>query len=431
MRTALTIAGSDSVAGAGAQADIKAMAALGVHCASVITAVTAQNTREVKAVHPIPAEIVSAQLEAVVSDLDIKAAKTGMLYEPDTVRLVADFVEDYDFPLIVDPVMVASVGDDLYRGDYVRALKRDLIPMCALITPNRDEAEELVGFDIRSEDDAIEACELIGKDGTCVLLKGGHFDGKTVTDYLYLSSGITKIRNPRLKGRSGHGSGCALSAFITANMANGLDLVTSVTEARKMIQKSIETQYSIGKGIPVVNTKIALTKKEDGDMVNVLRDLDAALGKIPRIMPTDLIPREGMNIAYASKAPKGPEDIAGVDKRIFVRNGTISKGGGAKFGSAEHLSFILLEVMKTNPDMRCVAFFNGDSALERDMKTAGLRVTVVKGKMNEGAVATTVRSVLDGLPHFPDVIIFRGKSDAVYLFGKGPRDVVNKMEMSV
>jgi hydroxymethylpyrimidine/phosphomethylpyrimidine kinase len=431
MRTALTIAGSDSVAGAGAQADIKAMAALGVHCASVITAVTAQNTREVKAVHQVPAEMVSAQLEAVVSDLDIKAAKTGMLYDPETVRVVADFVEDYDFPLVVDPVMVATVGDDLYRGDYVRSLKRDLIPMCALITPNRDEAEELVGFDIRTEEDAIEACELIGKDGTCVLLKGGHFEGKTVTDYLYLSSGITKIKNPRLKGRSGHGSGCALSAFITANMANGLDLVTSVTEARKMIQKAIETQYAIGKGVPVVNTKITLTKKEDGDMVNVLRDLDAALTKVPRIMPADLIPKEGMNIAYAVKSPKGPEDIAGVDKRIFVRNGTVSKGGSAKFGSAEHLSFVLLEVMKTNPDMRCVAYFAGDSALERDMKTAGFKVLIVKGKMNEGAVATTIRAALDTSSQFPDVIIFRSKFDAVYMFGKGPRDVVNKMDLSM
>ena len=431
MRTALTIAGSDSIAGAGAQADIKAMAALGVHCASVITAVTAQNTREVSAVHPIPADIVSAQLESVLSDLDVKAAKTGMLYDPEIVRTVADVIEDTDFPLIVDPVMSATVGGDLFRGDYVRSLKKELLPLCALITPNKKEAEALVGFKIRSEDDAIEACELIGKDGTCVLLKGGHFESKTVTDYLYLSSGITKIRNPRVNGESGHGSGCALSAFITANMANGLDLVTSVTEARKMIQKAIETQYEIGKGVPVVNTKIALTKKEDGDMVNVLRDLDNAVSKIPRIMPADLIPKEGMNIAYAVKAPKGPEDIAGVEKRIFVRNGRISKGGSAKFGSAEHLSYILLEVMKTNPDMRSVAVFGGDSALERDMKTAGFRIHIVKGRMADDAVASTIRAALDDCPKFPDAIIFRGKTDTVYMFGKGPRDVVTKMELSM
>ena len=432
MRTALTIAGSDPVAGAGAQADIKAMAASGIHCASVITAVTAQNTQKVKSVFPVPADVVSAQLDAVLSDLDIRAAKTGMLYSPEIIEVVADTLEDKDFPFVVDPVKVATVGGSLHSGkDYVRAVKRELIPVCSLVTPNKAEAEALAGFEIRSDDDACEACELIGKDGTAVLLKGGHFDGRTVTDYLYISSGITRITNPRLRGEAGHGSGCALSAFITANLANGLDLITSVQEARKMIQKSIETQYPIGKGVPVVNTHVTLTRKEDGDMVNVLRDLDNAVSRIPKLMPPDLVPKEGMNIAYAAKNPKGPEDIAGIERRIFVRNGAVSKGGSAKFGAGEHLSYVLLEAMKTNPELRSVAFFGADAALAEDMRDAGLKVCVYKGKISQDAVATSVRAAADTCTSFPDAIIFKGKTDTVYLFGKGPREVVSRLEKSL
>ena len=431
MRTALTIAGSDSVAGAGAQADIKAMSALGVHCASAITAVTAQNTDEVAGVFPVPPDFVSLQIDTVLSDLDISAAKTGMLYSPEIVRAVADCVEDTDFPLVVDPVMVATVGDSLYKGgDYVRVLRKELIPNCALVTPNKPEAEVLAGFEIRTEDDVYEACEIIGKDGACVLLKGGHFDSKTVTDYLYLSSGITKIRNPRVRGKSGHGSGCVLSAFITANLANGLDLVTSITEARKMIQKSIDTQYRIGGGVPVVNTDIKLVKKSDGDMVGILSDLDNASSKLLKIMPLELVPREGMNIAYATKNPAGPEDIAGINRRLFVRNGKMAKGGNAKFGSAEHLSYVLMEVMKDHPEIRSVAYFASDSALPDDMEDAGFTVCRTGAKYVENAVAESVRAALAKESRFPDAIIFRGHPDLVYVFGKGPRDVVSKMDKS-
>ncbi|AGI47623.1 phosphomethylpyrimidine kinase [Thermoplasmatales archaeon BRNA1] len=432
MRTALTIAGSDSVGGAGIQADIKAMASVGVHATSVITAVTAQNTCSVSSIFPMPADVVQAQLDAVLKDCEIKAIKTGMLYNAEIVGVVVDALEDHNIPLIVDPVMVATVGDRLYDESYIKALKRKLLPICELVTPNRQEAEVLSGIKIRNEDDVTYACEVIGKEGSSVLLKGGHFDSKVVTDYLYLSSGITRIRNPRTRGESGHGSGCAFSAFITANMANGLDLVTSVLESRKMIQKSIETQYSVGKGVDVVNTNVALTKKQDSDMVNVLRDMDTAVAKIMRIMPLDLVPKDGMNIAYAVKNAKGPEEIAGIEKRIYVHNGSLKKGGNVKFGAGEHLSYVLMECMKTNPEMRCVMTFEADSALESDMKDAGLDVVIVKEKdVNGESIAETTRNALSLSKKFPDAVIIKGKRNTVDLFGKGPRDIMSKLEKSI
>ena len=166
MRCALTIAGSDSVGGAGVEADIKAMASVGVHACAVITAVTAQNTTAVERIYPIPEDMVQAQLEAVLKDVDVKAIKTGMLYSAEIVETVADILEDHEMPLIIDPVMVAGVGDSLATSDLSRAIKRELMPLCELITPNRHEAEILAGMSIRTEDDAMLACELIGKEGS-------------------------------------------------------------------------------------------------------------------------------------------------------------------------------------------------------------------------------------------------------------------------
>ncbi len=253
--TALTVAGSDSAGGAGIQADVKAMEACGVHCACVVTAVTAQNTVKVSEVFPIPKNTILAQFESVLSDFDIKAAKTGMLYSPETVRTVAGVFGNNKIPLVVDPVTAAGVGGSLSRKGLAEAIKEELLPLGRLVTPNRYEAELLTGFSVRTEDDAVRACEKIGE--ICpVYLKGGHMETETVTDYLYDGSELIKTEYPRI-GVSGHGSGCVLSSFITAHLASGTDLKESVLKSRAMIQKSIETQYSAGKGGEIVNPDVS------------------------------------------------------------------------------------------------------------------------------------------------------------------------------
>ncbi|MBO5600560.1 MAG: bifunctional hydroxymethylpyrimidine kinase/phosphomethylpyrimidine kinase [Candidatus Methanomethylophilus sp.] len=426
MRTALTVAGSDSCGGAGIQADIKAMNALGVHAATVITAVTAQNTCSVSDIYPMPADSVQAQLDAVLKDCDVKAVKTGMLYSAEIVGVVADALEEHDVPLIVDPVMVATVGDRLYDNTFVRALKEKLIPVCELVTPNKHEAEKLTGLKIRNEDDAAYACEILGKEGCSVLLKGGHIAGDQVTDYLYLSADITPIVNPRLPVEAGHGSGCTLSAFITANMANGLDLVTSVNESRKMIQKSIEAQYRIGQGVPTVNPNVRLTKKEDSAKVDIIRELDAAVDELAATVPLELVPKAGMNLAFAKKNARGPEEIGAVEKRMTVHNGNVKKGGPVKYGAAEHLSYVLMEIMKTNPEIRCVLEIGADKDLPRDFRNAGLEVVPIKRVTGE-SVSKSLRNTLDGCEKFPDVIYdLESKNPKVNIFGKYPRDVISK-----
>ncbi len=424
MRTALTVAGSDSIGGAGIQADIKAMSVLGVHATSVITAVTAQNTQGVDGIFPVPEDFVQAQLESVLKDCDIKAVKTGMLYSAEIVETVADILEDHDVPLIVDPVMVSGTGCSLCDDDFVRALKKKLLPICELVTPNRYEAEVLAGMKIKNEDDITLACELIGKQGSSVLFKGGHLKGPKVIDYLYLSSEFNKLEYPRLS-KSGHGSGCTLSAFITANMAKGLDIVNAVMKSRDLIQESIATQYAIGHGDVVVNPMVKL--KGETDKFQVLDALDTAANRIVDIVPDEFVPKSGMNIAYAMKDAAGPEEIAAIDKRMVVHNGILKKNGPAKFGSAEQLSYILMEIMKHEPKNRCIMSLAFRSDIVDVMEEVGM--TAVTVDISKDSVAESTAKAIQLAGKVPDAIIDKGKKDrTIRLIARNPELMLEKLE---
>lgn len=251
----MTIAGSDSIGGAGLQADIKAMGSLGVHATCVVTAVTAQNTCEVSDIYPMPLELIEAQFDTIIRDCEIHAVKTGMLYSPEITKFIAEKLEYHKKPLIVDPVLIAGVGGSLADDGLTDAVKKYLMPLCDLITPNKYEAEVLSGIKIDNDDDAVYVCEVLGNDGSAIYLKGGHMDTKNVVDYLYTNSHLERIEYPRLR-KSGHGSGCTLSSYITANCAKGSDMITSIRESRALIQRSIETQYAIGRGDEVINTMV-------------------------------------------------------------------------------------------------------------------------------------------------------------------------------
>lgn len=425
MRTALTVAGSDSVGGAGIQADVKAMSVIGVHATSVITAVTAQNTCGVRDILPMPEELIKAQLEAVLKDCDVKAVKTGMLYSAEIVGTVADIMEDHEMPLVVDPVMVSGTGSPLSGDGFTSAMRKKLLPICELVTPNKDEAEALAKMKIRTRDDLMLACEVIGKQGSSVLMKGGHFNTPVVTDYLYLSSEFTKIEYPRLK-KAGHGSGCVLSSFITANMAKGLDIVNAVLKSRELIQESIATQYAIGKGDPVVNPMVKL--KGETDKFQVLDVLDAAAAKILDTVPDELVPKGGMNIAMALKDAAGPEEIAAIDKRLTVHNGLLRKNGPAKFGTAEGLSYILLTVMKHSPETRCImSIAYGDDIIDV-MEEVGM--TSVTAEMGKDKFSEATEKALKKTKRIPDAIVDKGpkKDRKIWLLAKDAQDMMAKLE---
>lgn len=239
---ALTIAGSDSGGGAGIQADLKAMSALGVYGASVVTAVTAQNTRAVTAVHGIPSDVVSAQIKAVLTDLDVGAIKIGMLATPDIIQTVAASIAAFDGPVVLDPVMVAKSGDALLTSDAVQTLREILLPYATVLTPNLPEAACLLDVAEAETPDqmVVQGLALCRLGARSVLMKGGHGRGATCHDLLVDASGlVAEFTAPRRDTRNTHGTGCTLSSSIAAGLARGLDLVDAVEQAHIYLQGAI------------------------------------------------------------------------------------------------------------------------------------------------------------------------------------------------
>ena len=250
MKTALTIAGSDSGGGAGIQADLKTFAAHGVFGTSAITAVTAQNTRGVIAWQALPADLVTAQIEAVVGDLGADAVKVGMLATAAIVEAVAAAIRALDLPqVVVDPVMVAKGGDRLLEADAVAVMKSELLPMAHVVTPNLPEAEVLADMSIASIEDMRRAGQRILRSGPrVVLVKGGHLEGPDAVDVACTEGGVFELRRPRVNTRHTHGTGCTLSSAIAANLARGLTDREALEGAREYLDGALRHAPGLGAG---------------------------------------------------------------------------------------------------------------------------------------------------------------------------------------
>lgn len=249
--TALTIAGSDSGGGAGIQADLKTFSALGVYGASVITAVTAQNTCAVTDVHPVPTATVAAQVAAVLNDIRVDAVKIGMLGDTGLIETVARALEGYRGPVVLDPVMVAKSGARLLPEDARAALVTHLLPRADLLTPNLPEAAALLGLPEAAGDDEMQAqgARLRDLGARAVLMKGGHATGETCTDWLIGEEGM-RLDAPRVPTRNTHGTGCSYSSAIAAGLAQGLSLPEAVTRAHGWLHAAIRAAdlLAIGHG---------------------------------------------------------------------------------------------------------------------------------------------------------------------------------------
>lgn len=263
----LTIAGSDSGGGAGIQADIKAISAMGCYASSAITAVTVQNTIGVQAVHPIPLEILSGQIDAVLSDIGADAIKIGMLHSSEVVNLVADKIIEHGIRnVVLDPVMVSTSGHRLIESSAIETLKERLIPLARVITPNIPEAEILSGMKISSEEDFGEAVlKLSNNKKVSVFLKAGHLSGDELVDYFFNAEDdtTTLLASRRIETCNTHGTGCTLSSAIAAALARGEELTDAAGSAKDYINNAIISgaDYSIGKGHGPVNHFFALSDK--------------------------------------------------------------------------------------------------------------------------------------------------------------------------
>ncbi|MGQ9639883.1 MAG: bifunctional hydroxymethylpyrimidine kinase/phosphomethylpyrimidine kinase [Candidatus Bathyarchaeia archaeon] len=349
---ALTIAGVDSGGGAGIAADLKTFAALGVHGMSAVTSVTAQNTLTVTDVHDIPARIVGAQIEAVVEDIGVDAAKTGMLHTPEIIESVADKVRKYGFPTVVDPVMVAKSGAALLEPAAVETMKVKLLPLATVVTPNITEAEVLSGLKINSYEDAAVAAERISSYGpAAVVVKGGHLRGNLAVDLLYIDGRLRRFEAEMVNTTTTHGTGCSFSAAVTAEIAKGRGIPEAVESAKKLVTDAVRFGLKIGGGYGPVNHLASLYR--EAERFWVIENISEALETLeadPNFHT--LIPESQSNLAMALTFARGLEDVAAIPGRIVKIGGKARASSPPRFGASRHVASTLLTAIKHEPSIR-------------------------------------------------------------------------------
>ncbi|MDD1770792.1 MAG: bifunctional hydroxymethylpyrimidine kinase/phosphomethylpyrimidine kinase [Methanomassiliicoccales archaeon] len=431
----MSIAGSDSIGGAGIQADVKAMASVGVHAATVITAVTSQNTRKVVDILPVPPAHVASQLDSVLSDADVRAAKTGMLYSPDIVRTVAGRLRRRKLKLVVDPVMIAGVGDTLSSEGLVDSIRKDLLPLATIVAPNREEAEAISGMKVSSLKDARRACaRMIDLGSEMALVKGGHFGGSESVDVLFDGKEFVELRSPRVAIKV-HGSGCALSAYIAAYLALGTEPREAVVQAKERITDAIEFHHRIGKGLEA--TQPMATSLMEMARYSVMTTLKEATEALEGFLTVEWIPEVGTNFAYALPHARYSEDVCALEGRIVGLRGRAIHSGCYSFGASRHVARIVLEAMRHDPAMRSVINVRFSEEHIRALKKARLSLASFERKDEPPKMKTMewgTRSAIESVGAVPDVIFDRGgvgKEPMIRILGKDPQDVVRKLRGAI
>lgn len=313
---ALTVAGSDSGGGAGIQADLKTMEAFGVFGTSAVTSLTAQNSTGVRGVEDVSPEFVGEQIDAVVDDFGVDAAKTGMLSNAETAAVVADKIEEHDLTAVVDPVMVAQSGDRLLSKDAEEVVRDQLLPHATLVTPNAPEAETLTGVDVDSPESMEEAArELVSMGADAVLVTGGHVTDDEVVDVLADEDGTTEYTKPRVEGGATHGTGCAFSSAVAAVLAKGASLRDSVGRAEGFMYRAVRYGVDVGEGANSVHHLVRL--RNDAARTNAVNSVRDALVRFDELdgFPR-LLPEVGTNVAVATPYALEQNEVASVEGRV-------------------------------------------------------------------------------------------------------------------
>ena len=426
---AITIAGSDSGGGAGIQADLKTFAALGVHGATAITSVTAQNTCSVTAVEDLKTEMIREQIKAVAEDLGIDAGKTGMLHTEEIIKTVSSEVSKYNFPLVVDPVMIAKSGAPLLKPEAMNALESFLLPKATVVTPNRFEAEKLADMEIKDLEDAKIAARKISEMGPkAVVIKGGHLDGEEAVDLLYHNGEFKTFSAPKLNTKTTHGTGCSFSAAIAAELAKKSDIEKAVEKAKKVVTLGIRFGLKVGKGYGPVNPMAYLYR--ESSKYNVLTNLEEAKALVeatPEVAM--LVPEVGMNIAMATPYAESVADVAAIEGRIVKTSEGAKAVGNPKFGCSSHLARYLLEIHKYDKNKMAVINLKFSEETLKILKDWGKTISFYdrtkepeETKNVEGmTVQWGVREAIKQIGAAPDVIYHRGdigKEPMIVVFGE-------------
>ena len=380
---ALTVAGSDSGGGAGVQADLKTMAAFDAFGTSAVTSVTAQNTRGVESIHPVPVEEIEAQVDAVRSDFDVRAVKTGMLGVAPVVDAVATRAAAMDVPVVVDPVMVAASGDRLLEPTAEGAYER-LVAEATVVTPNADEAGILAGGTVADETAMVEAGEaLVDMGADAALVKGGHVgDDATVRDVLVTGEGAHTFTHPRIDSRATHGSGCTLSSAIAARLAHGDDLYDAVETGVEFIGRAVRYPLDVGEGPGTVHHLAGLRERAARQPTQ-----EAVEHVVERLVASDarpLVPEVGTNVVGATPLAETVGETVAVEGRITRTLSGVRPNRGTRSGASSHVARFLLAAREHDPDLRFAANLAFDEAVESALSTLDAPVVEID-RSNEPA----------------------------------------------
>jgi len=433
----LTVAGSDSGGGAGIQADLNTITALGGFGMTVITTLTAQNTCGVTGIHEVPADFVAQQMEAVLADIGADALKTGMLGNAAVVRVVAQLIRKHRVSkVVVDPVLRATSGISLLSPEAVAVLKKELIPLAAIITPNLAESEILTQKKIKGLPAMREAAVRIHQMGAKnVLIKGGHLAGEPV-DILFTGRRFHELKGERVGTSHTHGTGCVTSAAIAVELAKGSSTLEAVEKAKAFVTSALQFSLPLGQGVGPVNPQAWAAR--ESERYQVMQKLKKAWQTLQEKKVGHLFPEVQSNLGYALPYPRGPEDVAAFPGR-FVRMGReVLKVADPEFGASRHIAQIILTAMKYDPARRSAMNVRyGEDILLRAQK-AGLAIghfdrqdEPARVRKQEGAsLSWGVQQVLQKAKRIPDLIFDRGgmgKEPMIRVLGCDPEEVVGKV----
>jgi hydroxymethylpyrimidine/phosphomethylpyrimidine kinase len=440
LKVALSIAGSDSGAGAGIQADLKTFTSLGVYGCTAITAVTAQNTQKVSSVFEVTPECITEQIRSVILDMPPDAIKIGMVYNKPNIETIRRVLKGSKVPIVLDPILSAGTGGKLLLPEAFESFKADLIPLSTIITPNRIEAQKIAGFQIKSRSEVVVAARKIRNLGAKnVIVKGNHFETKQVADILLTSEGrLIEISNSKLSLEEMHGTGCNFSAAITAFVARNFSIIDAFRLANKYVRDSLQNALKIGKGLLVSNP--ASSVYDYASRYVVLKGLHCA---IEDIETSDnfgiLIPETQSNIVFALPDARELDHIAAIKGRIIkIGNTARSASSMVEFGASKHVGSALLAYMSVNRLVRSAMNIKYDEKIRKITKAVFKVSNYDRSKEPRHILKKEGLSIFWGIKYAlaknPEAeIIYHegavGKEPMCIIFASDPTEVVNKIRI--
>jgi hydroxymethylpyrimidine kinase / phosphomethylpyrimidine kinase / thiamine-phosphate diphosphorylase len=437
MKKILVIAASDSGGGAGIQADVKAITLCGCFAMTAITALTAQNTRTVTAVFPLPVEFIEQQIDTVMQDISADAIKTGMLFSADIVRTVARKIQEHRVAaVVVDPVMRAKGGATLLQQPAIEAVIEYLFPLALVVTPNLDEAALLCGFSVDSPEAMKAAARKIKEMGPQnVVIKGGHLAGDCI-DLFYDGEGFTEFAAPRIDTINTHGTGCTFASALAAKIALGFPPQAAVKLAKEFIQDAIRHSFSLGKGHGPTDPFAGIARS--AGLWESAAALQEAFHKLQNARIGHLIPDVQSNLGYALENAAAEEDVVAFPGRIVRLHDSIAAASGPLPGASRHIAKIILTLLRYDRQYRSAMNIRYSSDTIERCRARGLRVAEFNRREEprgekEAEISTLewgTNLVLSQSKTIPDIIFDTGdagKEPMIRVLGTTPMDVADKI----